>query len=907
VYHIDPFLLTLDKYLFGTLNHMISAPQNPWANTPEDIATSLTTNITNGLSTATAQERLLQGGENIFQTEQRKHIFQIFFQQFSSPLILMLCVAVALTAFLGEWMDSTIIALAVIINAILGFYQEFKAEKAIADLRSYITERTRVLRDGNEIEIDPRFLVVGDIVHFSNGARITADARIISEINFTADEAILTGESLPVDKSAAVVSIETPLPDRTNMLFAGTLNVDGSAYAIVTATGYQTEIGKLARLVAETRVEKTPLQKAVGQLTWVIIIFATLAVIGIFALGISQQQPLYEMVLISIAILVGTVPEALPVGLTAILAIGVERIAKKRGIMRSLTAAETLGSTTLIITDKTGTLTQANMQLVDIDTTDHLLDPQFTPLDHHTNFDTAQRELLKLARAASNVTIENPQDPVEAWKISGSDLETNIVRAAGRYDITEMNHSDSHIKVPFSSKYKFSVAQIPVSYLPTHLSEFANPHVVMGAPDILIDCSYHDSATKEQLRHTVTAHSQHGRRVLGIALLTPHSDTGSLTPKDVTEVAFLGVLSFHDPIRPEVPNALAQIHSHHIRVVMATGDLPGTALAVANELGWDVTEANVLTGKQLQKLSDTELLTLLPNIQIFARVSPEDKLRITKLYQTQGEVVAMTGDGVNDAPSLKAANIGIAVGSGSDVAKSVADLVLLDDNFQTIVATITEGRQILANIKKMFVYLMSNAVDELILIGGAVIAGVALPLTAVQIIWVNLFTGSLPAIAFAFDRQPMKHDRSRDFFDARVLFLTFFVGISTSIMLFALYFVLIQTGIPLATAQSVLFACFASYILFIALSFRDLTQPLYRYSLTENRVLVLGIIVGLVLLIATYTTPLFQSIFALAPLTAPWIGFVIFWIILNIVFVEVSKWFANEYLLPRLDKHKRVS
>lgn len=888
---------------------MITTPHRPWADTLEEVEKTLVTDLEKGLSTTEAQTRLLQFGENNFETEQKKSPVRIFLQQFVSPLILMLCAAVLLTAYLDEWIDSTIIALAVLINAVLGFYQELKAEKAIADLRSYITERTRVIRDGHEMEIDPRYLVPGDILHLSNGARITADARIIREINFTTDEAIVTGESLPIEKEHVQLSETTPLPDRINMVFAGTLNVDGSAYAVVTATGYQTEIGRLAQLVAETAVEKTPLQKAVGKLTWTIIIFASIAVIGIFALGISQEQPLYEMLLISIAILVGTVPEALPVGLTAILAIGVERIAKKRGIMRSLTAAETLGSTSLIITDKTGTLTQANMQLVDIDTFEHLLAPSFTPADHHTNFDKQQREILILARCASDVAIENPDDVVESWVISGSDLETNIVRAAGKYNIvqTSADRSDIQMRVPFSSKYKFSIVRIPSSYLPSHLSQFADPHVVMGAPDILIDRSFHDAETKEKLHHAVTEHSRYGRRVLGVALLTPQAGSHSLTTEHVKEVTFLGVLSFHDPVRPEVPAALARIRTYNTKVVMATGDLPGTALAIANELGWNVTEANILTGQQLQQLSDDDLLTIISKVQIYARVTPEDKLRITRLYQAQGEVVAMTGDGVNDAPSLKAADIGIALGSGSDVAKSVADLVLLDDNFKTIVATIEEGRQILSNIKKMFVYLMSNAVDELILIGGAVIAGVALPLTAVQIIWVNLFTGSIPAIAFAFDRQQMKLDTNRSFFDARVLFLTFFVGIVTSLMLFALYFTLLASGVPLPTAQSVLFACFASYILFIALSFRDLTQPIYRYSLTENKVLLFGIVVGLVLLVTTFTLPLFQTIFALTPLTLPWIGFVVFWIILNLLFVEGSKWFANAHLMKWVDKHQKVS
>jgi len=890
---------------------MFSIPHSPWSDTSDEVAKALDTHISKGLTSEEAERRLSEIGENLFETAKTTSPWKILLHQFASPLIIMLCVAVLITAVLSEWLDSSIIALAIIINAALGFYQELKAEKAIADLRSYIRERTRIIRDGHEIEIDPRLLVPGDILHINNGARITADARIIKEINFTTDEAILTGESLPAEKEVAALSETTLLPERINMVFAGTLNVDGSAYAIVTATGYQTEIGKLARLVDETVSEKTPLQVALGQLTWVIIFFASFAVIGIFTLGIMQNLPMYDMLLISIAVLVGSVPEALPIGLTAILAIGVERIARKKGIMRSLTAAETLGSTTLIITDKTGTLTQANMKLIDIDTTAQLLDANFTPADHHNDFNIKQKEILLLARCASDVVIENPEDHYENWVIGGNDLESNIVRAGGQHGITQTSadRSEVQIRIPFSSKYKFSVTRIPSHFLPNHLSQFEDPHVVMGAPDILLQRSHLEHTVREQLQKAVEEHSKYGRRVLGVALLTPKTEPHTLTPENVQEITFLGVLSFHDPIRLDVPEALKRINAFGTRVIMATGDLPGTALAVANELGWNITEANVLTGAQVQQLSDEDLTLILDKIHVYARVTPEDKLRITGLHQANGEIVAMTGDGVNDAPSLKAANIGIAVGSGSDVAKSVADLILLDDSFKTIVATIEEGKQILMNIKKMFVYLMSNALDELILIGGAVIMGVALPLSAVQIIWVNLFTGSLPAIAFAFDRQQMRDGdgTNKKFFDVRVIFLTTVIGTLTSLLLFALYLTLLSYDVALELAQSIVFASFGSYVLFIAFSFIDLSRPIYSYSLIKNKMLLLGIGVGVMLMIATFTVPTFQTTFNLHPLPLPWVGFIVFWLIINILLVETAKWFINKFLVHRVDKLEKVS
>lgn len=890
---------------------MFEKPHNPWSDSLDSLSTQLDTDYSKGLTEAEIKHRLKSVGENFFESTKERTAGTIFLQQFTSPLIIILCIAVLITATLAEWLDTTIIAFAVIVNAILGFVQEFKAEKAITDLRSYITHRTRVIRDGHELEIDPRWLVPGDILHITSGARITADARIIREINFTADESILTGESLPIEKEVGPLSEATLLPERTNMVFAGTLGIDGSAYAVVTATGYDTEIGKLARLVEQTATESTPLQKALTKLTWVIIIVTTLAVLVIFIAGIMQDQPLYEMLLVSIAVLVGSVPEALPIGLTAILAIGVTRIAKKKGIMRSLTAAETLGSTTLIITDKTGTLTEANMRLIDIDTTDQLTDPAFSPSDHHDHFSRAQAEILTLALCASDVMIENPEDDYKSWVMSGADLETNIVKAAAIHGVTQSqaDRSDIQVRIPFSSRHKFSVVRIPTRYLPDHLPHFDDPHVVMGAPDIILSRSHLDREAFDKINGAIKEHSHFGRRVLGIALLTPHTEPSSITIEHVKDLTFLGVLSFHDPVREEVPEALKRITSFGTRVIMATGDLPGTALAVAKEVGWQLDESNVLTGAELQQLRDEDLVAILDRIHVYARVTPEDKLRITRLHQAQGEIVAMTGDGVNDAPSLKAANIGIALGSGSDVAKSVSDLILLDNNFKTIVATIEEGKQILANIKKMFVYLMSDSLDELFLIGGAIIAGVALPLTALQIIWVNLFTGSLPAIAFAFDNQRMRDGDAtgKSFFDPRVLFLTIFIGLIVSLLLFGLYLGLLNNGVPLELARSILFASFGTYTLFIAFSFRDLTRPIFRYSLVENRFLLVGIGVGVVMMAATFLVPILRESFALVPLPPFWIGFIVFWIVINVLLVEGAKWFANTFIIKPVDKRHKVA
>jgi len=875
--------------------------QDPWAQEPSELATQFTSSLTGGLTQTTATKRRQEVGDNVFEENEGPSALYLLGKQFVSPLILILCAAIVLTASLGEWLDTAIIGFAVLVNAVLGFVQEYKAEQAIANLRSYITERARVIRNGAETEIDAANLVPGDLLHITNGVRITADARIIREINFSVDESILTGESLSVEKDPAVLPTTTTLADRTNMVFAGTMAVGGSAYAIVTGTGGQTEIGRLAQLVQDTQSEKTPLQKALGKLTWVIIVVTTVLVAAVFFIGINNGQDFHEMLLLSIAVLVGSVPEALPIGLTAILAIGVERIAKRKGIIRNLTASETLGSTTLIITDKTGTLTEAKLQLKDIDTTAQLMEDNFVPKAQTEPYNDEQRAYLTLARCACDVLIENPEADPKDWIIPDDDLEANIVRTAGALGIalSASDKSDIQIRIPFSSKYKFSVARIPSRYLPSHLSEYANPHVVMGAPDILINLSTMSEHDKDLAHKAVNAHGNAGRRILGIGLLTPQTDGEPITVADVQQLTFLGVFSFYDPIRAGVPKALKRIEGYGTRVIMATGDLPGTALAIAREIGWDVTEKNVLTGAQVAQLSDEELLPLLDRISIFARVTPKDKLRITRLHQSRGEIVAMTGDGVNDAPSLKAANIGIAVGSGTDVAKSVADLVLLDNNFGTIVATIEEGKQILSNIKKVFVYLMSNALDELVLVGGAIIAGVALPLTAVQIIWVNLFTGSIPAIAFAFDRLLMRETEatSRTLFDPRVMFLTIGVGTIISGLLLALYLVMLKSGVTIEIARTVLFASFGFYTLLIAYSFLDLSRPIWRYKFWQNKIMNLGFFVGSTLMLITLYLPFFQAQFEIVSLPLPWLLFVGAWLILQVIIVELLKAFANVILV----------
>ena len=737
-----------------------------------------------------------------------------------------------------------VIALAVLINVALGFYHEYHAENTLDKLKTYIKDRARVIREGVEQEIDSLLLVPGDIIKLAYGSRVPADARILTENDFRVDEAILTGEAMPVEKTDEVLSFSTLVAEHKNIAHAGTLVVQGYATGVVYATGNITEIGKIADIVSATKRTKTPLQKGVSNLAW--LIFA----------------------------------------IVVILAIGAERIASQKGIIRKLTAAETLGSTTLIMTDKTGTLTLADMRLENVNEVADILSDHFRRKEEKT-LNSEQKTLLELALLNVDVSIENPNEDQAKWIFHGRPFEVNIAKACRLHNVSLTTISSlssdlaSHLILPFNSTNKFSVAEKEEKY------------VCMGAPDVLLSRSNISKEEYLQIESWIDETSREGKRLIGIATVEKkHKKHFSI--EDIQGLKFLGMFVFYDPIRPEVPDAIKNIESHGVKIILITGDLVGTAISVAKNLDWEVKEEEVLTGADLPNLSDEQLLDIIPKIKIFARVTPEDKLRIGKLYQKLGEIVAMTGDGVNDAPSLKAMDIGISLGSGSDVAKSASDLVLLDDNFETISLSIDEGRRILSNIRKTFTYLMSNSFDEVFVIGGSLIFGMALPLTALQIIWVNLFTGSLPALAFAFDENMDRNKKlSKNehlIFTNAVKVFIFGVGVLSSLLLFLLYYFLLRIGLEISLARSIFFVCFSSYILFVAFAFRSLHRPLFSYSVFSNQKLNIAILIAIAILVLTMTAPFMRNVFELAPLPLQWLPFIAFWLILNILLVEGAKY-----------------
>ncbi|MBI2888493.1 MAG: HAD-IC family P-type ATPase [Candidatus Liptonbacteria bacterium] len=847
-----------------------------WHLSAEETVGSLETDKESGLSAQEAEERLVTFGRNTFASSKKADALKIFLSQLQSPLIFVLIVAGVVTLGISHYRDAAFIFIAVVVNSILGFWQENKAERALSELKTYLKQRARVIREGREREIDAEEIVPGDIIRLAQGDRVPADARVMFLNDFQIDESILTGESLPATKFTERSPASAGISDQNSMIFAGTLVTQGVCAAIVCRTGAGTELGKIASLIAKSEDEKTPLQKAIIRFSIHLSILLGILTFAVFVVGILSGRPVLEMFLTSVAIAVSAIPEGLPISMTVILAIGVERMAKRKGVVRKLIAAEALGSTTVILTDKTGTLTMAKMVLSKI-----------------IPFESTEEKLLARALTNANVLIENPEDSPEAWRMNGRIMEVALVRSAALRGVPLAEIMEkAHVlqTMPFNAVQKFSASLIKEP--DTHRV------ILFGAPDILLAYSSLGEQRKQELLNRIHALALSGERVLGLATKeVRHTENFSFS-KDfaLTRLSFGGLITFRDPVRPGIRHAVERVARAGIKTVIMTGDHQGTAIAVAKEIGMVVDDVSTLDASRLATLSDEALRERLPYLSVISRVTPFDKLRIVTLFQESGEIVAMTGDGVNDAPSIKQANVGIAMGSGTEVAQSVADLVLLDDNFETIVAAVEEGRQILGNIRKVLVYLLSNVTDGLILIGGSILAGVPLPLNALQILWVNFFSDSFPAIAFAFekDEDSLSHkpnSKKMVLFDPLMKFLVLIIGISTSALLFVIYFVLLRLGHDPDLARTFTFAAFGTYTLLVALSVRSLDKSILSYSLFSNRYLTGSILLGFILMAAAVYIPGLRMLFGTVSLPIHWVIGVVCVGILNIVLIEVAKRF----------------
>ena len=837
-----------------------------------------------GLTAADAQRRLAQFGPNELAAPDRVSPWSVLAAQLKNVLIIILLVAIALSAFLGHTVEAVAILVIVSLAVLLGFVQEFRAERAMEALRSLTAPAARVLRDGQEGEIAARDLVPGDVLLLRAGDRVAGDARLIDTLRLEVQEAALTGESVPTVKAVGDLPREDlPVGDRTNMVFAGTAVTLGRALALVTATGMQTEFGRIAQLLESVEAGATPLQQNLDRLGRALVRAALAVVVVIVALGVVRGQPFVDMLVFGIALAVAVVPEALPAVVTISLALGVQRLVKRRALVRRLAAVETLGSTSVICSDKTGTLTKDEMTARQVWVHGHSVDVTgagYAPVGTFVHEGSAYahagplHELLCAAALASDARLVRAGDgDGGAWHVHGDPTEGALVAAAAKAGLHKADLDARFARVheiPFASETKRMTT--------LHATPEGVVAHTKGAPEVVLaDCTSMRAATgivpldadgRTRILAAAQAMADRALRVLAVA-----SRSGATPDNAQRDLTFLGLVGMIDPPRAEAREAVRTCETAGITVVMITGDHPVTARAVARELGI-LKAGRVVTGADLDAMDDAELARSVEGIDVYARVSPAHKLRVVTALQARGQVVAMTGDGVNDAPALKKADIGVAMGiSGTDVAKEAAAMTLTDDNFASIVAAIEEGRGIFGNIRKYLMFLLSSNIGEIGLMAVATLAGMPLPLTAVQILYVNLATDGLPALALAVDppetdlmrRAP--RDPRTGIFTRPVVTLMLVAGAWTAAVNVALFAWAYQSGRSLPEAMTMAFVCLVLIQLFNAYNFRSDRLSILRRPFA-NRWLNLAVAWELGLLLVVVYLPILHAPFGTFALTA---------------------------------------
>lgn len=714
----------------------------------EECIRQLKTDPKRGLTVPQVEQRSKEYGQNELREGKRPGLIAKFLEQFKDFMVIILLIAAAVSFFTSlfrhdsDYIDPIIILLIVIVNAVIGVAQESRAEKAIDALKKLTSPESVVMRDGKRVKIASKEIVPGDIVFLTEGDFVPADLRILEAHNLRAEESALTGESLPVEKSAELVcGDKTPLGDRKNMLYSSSSVAAGRGVGVAVATGMETQVGKIAHMIHSEEAPQTPLQKRLAHTGKVLGIGALAICAVIFIMGLIQSVEPLDMFMISISLAVAAIPEGLPAVVTIVLAMGVRRMANCRAIVRRMPAVETLGSASVICSDKTGTLTQNKMTVVEVAGYDGVLTKQ----------DTQARRILELAALCNNCTVSGDKiqgDPTEAALLAASPVpKDQLERRMPRVR-----------EIPFQSARKMMTT--------VHRLDNQQYRIITkGAPDLLMErCTTcqggsftapMDQQVRRELQRRNEQMASRALRVLGVA----YRDVKQLPPENEWEkdLVFCGFIGMIDPPRPEAERAVRLCKKAGIRAVMITGDHVATAVAIAGKLGMMGPEDKALTGQQLDQMEQRDLERNIYQYSVFARVSPEHKVRIVKAYQKRGEIVAMTGDGVNDAPALKAADIGCAMGiSGTDVAKGAADMVLTDDNFATIVEAVREGRGIYANIRKTIHFLISCNIGEILTVFMAFLLQLPLPLLAIQLLWINLVTDSLPALALGVE--PIEND-----------------------------------------------------------------------------------------------------------------------------------------------------
>ena len=856
-----------------------------------------------GLDQEEVTLRTQKSGANTFSEVSEKGIFMRFYEQLKGPLAIVLVAAFLVTLSLGEFVDASVIAFALLVAVGVGVVQEGRASRAFKKLSQSQSHTAMVTRGGKKHVIPSSDLVPGDIVKIESGMQVPADVRIIESKSLTINESVLTGEWLAVNKNSKEVAVGADVTAQHNMAFMGTFVSDGYGTGVVVRTGDNTLVGRLAQNVQNIKDEKTPLQVEIARVSHFMLIVIMVIVSLIFILGVVRGEALETMLLTSIAVAVASVPEGLPAAVTIILAIGMESLLRRGGLVRNLLAAETLGSTTYVLTDKTGTLTKAQMSITDVvhkgGSGSHLKDDQWKENGMIVN-------LFDVALCASDAFVDEGEE--EEMTVTGDPMERAILHTAADVGVSTHGTTSRALRIDylaFNSENRFAAG----------LTKVGNGYRVClnGSPEYILTHATH-IMTEEGVRkmtdnnrayfkRAITAHTKRGERLIAVA----YRDVGfDDIPTDIDETfieknTFLGLLVFHDPVRGGVKEAIAEVKEAGARVVLVTGDNPQTALTIARTVDIATEKDTALLGVDVEKMDEAQLLSALHTVPVFARVLPQQKMRLATVLQKHGEIVAMTGDGVNDAPALRKANIGIALGSGTEVAKEASDLVLVNDSFEIILSAIEEGRRIVSNLRKIVGYLLATSFSEVLLIGGALLAGFPVPLTAAQILWANIIEEGLMSVAFAFEpgEKRIMRQKPEDVYEEGILSrdMLYFMGVVVTIMgllLIALYAYLVSLDIPLSEMRSAMFLAVAIDSLFIAFAFRSLTVPFWRISLKTNLFFLGSFLVSASLLAIVLTIPFFQFLLSYEPLPLRDIVLVGLFGVLTLAAIEASKWIFFE-------------
>ena len=860
-----------------------SADKPAWHCLSADEVCGRLSSAPSGLTNSNAAERRTANGPNELKEGKRISPLRIFVDQFNSLMVWILIAAGIIVGVLGEAVESLAVLIIVVLNAAIGFYQEYNAEKSIAALKLMTAPKAKVLRDGHIVSVQAADIVDGDVLDLEAGDLVAADARVLSASSLRCIESALTGESEAVEKSAMTLEgSDIPLGDRSNMLFMGTSVAAGTGKAMVVATGMKTELGRIAELMENsTATDETPLQQKLGSLGRMLV-WAALGIVALlFCLGLLRGVPLLELTMTSVSLAVAAVPEGLPAVVTVSLALGVRRMSRRNALVRRLAAVETLGSTTVICTDKTGTLTMGEMTVRALyvgEKTYEVTGEGYAP-DGAINFagqkadDSHSLMLKELGNLLIGCNNAHVTQVNSRWTLLGDPTEGAMVAAAAKIGCTRDQVEAAFPKVheiPFDSDRKLSSV---IRRLPNgKLRAFIN-----GAPDVLLDRCVsilgNDGVTAltAEMRQRITAHvadvSGKAMRVLGSAYhdLESSAETDFIPDRVEKDLVFVGLTGMHDPPRPEAQLAISRCQSAGIRVVMITGDHPQTASAIARELGI-ASEAAAITGIEIDSLTDPELQRRATNAAVYARVTAEHKLRIVRALKASGAVVAMTGDGVNDAPAIKGADIGIAMGkSGTEVTRQAADMIITDDNFATIVAAVEEGRGIYDNIRKTLQYLLAGSTGELLLMTICVVVGLPSPLLPIHLLWINLVTDGLPALCLATDRidadvmNRRPRSRAESITDHGFLRTMIVTGSLTAAISFLVFFYMLRLTTT-DQARSYAFATLVFAELLRAFGARSETKPVWKISLWTNPNLILVVAASFLLQIASQQSPVFGSL-----------------------------------------------